>query len=451
MDNQNNYGYSQQNENGQPQYGQDPQYGQAQYGQNPQYGQQQYGQYPQYGQNPQYGQQQYGQNPQYGQPQYGQNPQYGQPQYGQDPRYGKPPFGRPYGRRRFDNNRAFFGKRPHFIDPNDWRREKTKLQMLAIEGSATVIIYIILKSFIEWLYSYLYSAGGVVTQIIQTESFTYMFNMVYTAVIVMLPFIVYRMIAAKTVPAGNIGLKRPKHARLVPLLVLIAIAVCFVGDIITTLLTYIPIIGDSAELANDASISFPETWYGMVLYLLSVTLIPAMCEEIAFRGCVMQSLRRYGDTIAIFASALIFGLMHCNFAQIPFAFIAGLAFGYIDCVTDSIIPSIIGHFLNNLYSVLVSYAYALCGYDSWQYQIISILFYIVLVVGIVAAAIYYSSPRLLHLRSSLAVNSGRGFSGPAPYGSAVVSNGTLAKTYFLNPAMIICYLAVIVITASYIY
>ena len=30
----------------------------------------------------------------------------------------------------------------------------------------------------------------------------------------------------------------------------------------------------------------------------------------------------------------------------------GLLFGYVDCLTDSIIPSIVGHFLNNFYAVI---------------------------------------------------------------------------------------------------
>ena len=42
-----------------------------------------------------------------------------------------------------------------------------------------------------------------------------------------------------------------------------------------------------------------------------------------------------------------------NIIQIPFAFILGLIFAYIDCKANSIIPSIIIHFINNLYSVIM--------------------------------------------------------------------------------------------------
>ena len=43
----------------------------------------------------------------------------------------------------------------------------------------------------------------------------------------------------------------------------------------------------------------------------------------------------------------------CSSDLIPFAFILGLVFAYIDCKANSIIPSIIIHFINNFYSVMM--------------------------------------------------------------------------------------------------
>lgn len=88
-----------------------------------------------------------------------------------------------------------------------------------------------------------------------------------------------------------------------------------------------------------------------VLYIIAFSLVPAFAEEFLFRGVVLGTLRKYGDGFAIFASALLFGLLHGNFVQIPFAFIVGLVLGYIVCYTNSLLPSIIVHFLNNFLSV----------------------------------------------------------------------------------------------------
>ena len=92
----------------------------------------------------------------------------------------------------------------------------------------------------------------------------------------------------------------------------------------------------------------------IVLNIVSTAIVPAFAEEFAFRGIVMGSLRKYGDTVAIIGSSVLFGAMHQNISQIPFAFILGLIFAYIDCKFNSIFPSIAIHFLNNLYAVSMS-------------------------------------------------------------------------------------------------
>lgn len=89
-----------------------------------------------------------------------------------------------------------------------------------------------------------------------------------------------------------------------------------------------------------------------LLYIVSTAVVPAFAEEFAFRGIIMGSLRKYGDAFAIIVSAVMFGAMHGNIVQIPFAFILGLIFAYVDCKTNSILPSIIIHFLNNFYAVI---------------------------------------------------------------------------------------------------
>ena len=95
--------------------------------------------------------------------------------------------------------------------------------------------------------------------------------------------------------------------------------------------------------------SIPE----MVLYAVAVAIVPAFAEEFAFRGILMGVLRKHGDAFAIMASSVMFGAMHGNTTQIVFAFVLGLIFAFVDCKANSSIPSIIIHFFNNFYSVLL--------------------------------------------------------------------------------------------------
>ena len=50
---------------------------------------------------------------------------------------------------------------------------------------------------------------------------------------------------------------------------------------------------------------------------------------------------------AILIASAIFGIVHMNPIQIPFAFAIGLIFGWLYYRTGSVVPGIIGHFINN--------------------------------------------------------------------------------------------------------
>lgn len=90
----------------------------------------------------------------------------------------------------------------------------------------------------------------------------------------------------------------------------------------------------------------------VLIYILTVAILPAFAEEFAFRGIVMGVLRPFSEGLAIFVSSAAFALMHGNFVQLPFTFCCGVVFAFIDIKTNSLLPSIIVHFLNNFLSVL---------------------------------------------------------------------------------------------------
>lgn len=89
------------------------------------------------------------------------------------------------------------------------------------------------------------------------------------------------------------------------------------------------------------------------LYVLCVVIIPPVVEELMFRGMVLQGLRRFGDGFAVVASAALFGLYHGNLAQTVFAFFCGLVMGFVVVRTNSLLPSILIHALNNAAAVAI--------------------------------------------------------------------------------------------------
>lgn len=87
------------------------------------------------------------------------------------------------------------------------------------------------------------------------------------------------------------------------------------------------------------------------LAIISFALIPAILEELLFRYLPMRLIAPYSRRGAVIISAFFFALIHHNFFTIPYAFIAGVIFMSIDIATNSIIPSVIIHFVNNAISV----------------------------------------------------------------------------------------------------
>lgn len=97
------------------------------------------------------------------------------------------------------------------------------------------------------------------------------------------------------------------------------------------------------------------TVQSLLLNLFVFAVLPALLEELVFRGYVLRALRPHGDWFAVIVSSVMFGLMHGNIAQIPFALIVGVALGWLYIMTDNIWVPVAVHFANNTFSFLLQY------------------------------------------------------------------------------------------------
>lgn len=95
----------------------------------------------------------------------------------------------------------------------------------------------------------------------------------------------------------------------------------------------------------------PDIGDSFILALILHALLPAIFEEILFRYLPLRLLSGHSRRATVILSAFFFALVHHNLFTIPYAFIAGLIFMAVDIAFDSIIPSIIIHFVNNAISV----------------------------------------------------------------------------------------------------
>lgn len=87
---------------------------------------------------------------------------------------------------------------------------------------------------------------------------------------------------------------------------------------------------------------------------LTVAIAAPLLEEIIFRGIILNGfLKRYSPTKAIIMSAVMFGIFHLNPWQFIPAFLLGLVIGWLYWKTNSIIPGIVIHFINNSLTFLM--------------------------------------------------------------------------------------------------
>jgi len=139
----------------------------------------------------------------------------------------------------------------------------------------------------------------------------------------------------------------------------VGMELCCVAGWCVNLLQYA--LGSVGVTITLPQIDTPTDPLAYCLYALLVAVLPAIFEESVFRGVLMQSLRRFGDGFALVMSALLFGLYHLNFVQMPYAIMLGLCLGYFTLRTGSLWCAVLIHLVNNSQSLLIDYVASSSG------------------------------------------------------------------------------------------
>lgn len=95
-------------------------------------------------------------------------------------------------------------------------------------------------------------------------------------------------------------------------------------------------------------------WFG----LLNIALIPAICEEVLFRGYILRAFEKsWGPIVAVLISGLIFGMFHIQLGNIfPLATL-GVVLALMTWLSGTLWPAVVAHFINNGAAVLVGSQY----------------------------------------------------------------------------------------------
>ncbi len=155
-------------------------------------------------------------------------------------------------------------------------------------------------------------------------------------------------------PAETLLLKKPKanHLGLAALLALV------MHPIVSTLANGIQTLYPISEQTLAKLEQIQEMLVGapnMYMLLLMIAVLPAICEELAFRGFILSGLRRMNNKwLAILISSLLFGIAHQMLQQSISAFLVGMLIGYISIQANSILPCMLYHLIHNSLPLLVA-------------------------------------------------------------------------------------------------
>ncbi len=167
--------------------------------------------------------------------------------------------------------------------------------------------------------------------------------------IFLLPALLYSKLMGSEFTA-KLPLRMPKPSQLI--LLLAALLLMISGCLLISIHT-------GGIAGNTRNFSLYETFIadnassaGIVLYqLLAFAALPALCEEMVFRGVLATSLQARGTISSIAFTSLYFGMLHFDFAQLPVYLFAGVLLSVVVRVTRSLPAAILVHFLYNVFGL----------------------------------------------------------------------------------------------------
>ena len=129
-----------------------------------------------------------------------------------------------------------------------------------------------------------------------------------------------------------------------------------VGIIAMWLLVELPATLLNVDVLVYSAIFSDEGW-GWPWAVLSIAVVPAIFEELAFRGLIQPRLAvQFGPRSAIVATAVMFAIIHLSMFSFVFLALLGGWLCWLRAWSGSVYPGVLAHFLHNATVLALEYA-----------------------------------------------------------------------------------------------
>lgn len=158
--------------------------------------------------------------------------------------------------------------------------------------------------------------------------------------------------------------------------------------------TALQLMEENMKVVTEFLVDF-DSFGGFLLGVIVIAVIPAIGEELVFRGLIQNHLFRITNNIhvAIWIAAFIFGAIHMQFYGLFPRMMLGVLFGYLYYFSGKLSYAMFAHFFNNGLAVVAVYLHQLGKIDYDIDSTDTIVWYQVLVSGLVLILLLFAFKR----------------------------------------------------------
>lgn len=306
--------------------------------------------------------------------------------------------------------------------------ERKNIKYISIVAGLCVIGYVLIQN----LLSIILMLSPIYELYLKDAAIFSVVSIVFSVCGLLIPFGIGGYFIGKKTKTMPFNFENPVSIPLMLWAVPFGFFVCLAGNYITSI--FVNLVGKSGIELSAPEYPVPEDFAGRVVFALAIAVVPALVEEFAIRGAVLQPLRKFGDKFAILASAIIFAVLHGNLIQAPFALIAGIGIGYAVCITNSLWTGVLIHFCNNLYSVITEFMIMDITDENELNRVYSLTMIALYVISILGSVFFIAVKGKRKVLPSF----------------TALSESKKMKAFLLTIPMIIAFLIMISITSEYI-
>ncbi len=239
-----------------------------------------------------------------------------------------------------------YNNEPYYAQLSYVQEQRRQIKKLSVSTGLCIIAYLVFS----------YVIGSIMDSFFHD---LYWNNMLFSngvsilieILCIFLPFFIVSLTTEKNQRDKIYNYEFPKSFKLFITAFFVGLMMCMIANYVS--IYFAQFLSNFGLNTDVPSYETPTGGPAVILYFISISVVPAFVEEFALRGVVMQPLRKYGDWFAIIVSGALFAIIHGNATQSVFAFIVGVTIGYFVVATGSLWTGIAIHFANNAYSAIM--------------------------------------------------------------------------------------------------